>query len=188
MDQDASIELQILNNAVGVLAQFLTDIGFEKCNDLTWQDPSDASYLNEDDRQNMDIMANAFAMSETNRLIYWIGKDEDGFIGLWIGPSNIKLVDAPIVELDLEGQYRIIAVRLADYLLSRSISEDLDKNQELLTQFGFNVTDSLDNSDQALTEFREKFHLDSAMSPQFYRHQIYNDQRMQRGLEAIPFD
>ncbi|TGK02596.1 hypothetical protein EHQ53_13615 [Leptospira langatensis] len=188
MNKDAIIELQILNNAEGNLAQFLEDIGFERCNDLNWQDPSDTSYLNDSDRQDMDIMANVFAMSETNRLIYWIGKDVGGFIGLWVGPSNIQLANAPVVELDLEGQYRIIATRIADYLISRSYSEDFDKDRELLVQYGFTVADSLDELEQAVDEFKEKFYFDPSMSPQLYRHRIYNDQRWKHGLTAVPFD
>ena len=75
-----------------------------------------ASYLNEKDRQNPDIMANVAAINEVLAMITFVAESDDGdMIGYWHGPERTPIDAAPIVKLDTEGQF--------DLMQGRTLSE-----------------------------------------------------------------
>jgi len=74
------------------------------------------SYLNENDRQNPDIMANVAAINQVLAMITFVAESEDGdMVGYWHGPERTPLAAAPIVKLDTEGQF--------DLMQGRNVSE-----------------------------------------------------------------
>src|SRR5687768_9320786 len=114
------------------LSDIADGLELELIDDPYWAEPSDVSYLNDQDRANADIMANVDAMAATNQLIAWFGRDSEGFVGLWRGPENRPLLDAPIVRLDSEGQYSIIAKSVGDYLAISADHDAFDYTRERL--------------------------------------------------------
>ena len=103
-----------LRDALPTLEPIIDRLELQLVDDPTWHEPSDTSYLSDADRQNPDIAANVEAMAETNRLIAWFGRDAEGYLGLWRGPKNRSLTEAPVVRLDTEGQYSIVAATVPE--------------------------------------------------------------------------
>jgi hypothetical protein len=158
------------------LRDVLERIGFEFVGDPSWPEPSDTSYLNDADRANPDIMANVDAMDATNKLIAWFGRDDEGFVGLWRGPANVSLPRAPVVRLDTEGQYSLVAATVPDYLAISADEDDFDETRDALVAAGFAVAASPDEIWSALAGLTD---------PNVYRHGLYNDGRVRRGLAPI---
>ncbi|MFT4188820.1 MAG: hypothetical protein QM621_09595 [Aeromicrobium sp.] len=72
----------------------------------------DQSYLTDADRADPDIMANVEAMAATAELITWVAEDDDSrAIGYWHGPDDAEFEESPIVGLDTEGQFELLAGR-----------------------------------------------------------------------------
>ena len=88
-------------------------------------------------------MANIEAMSATNELIDWFGKDMEGFIGFWRGPESTPIEEAPVVRLDTEGQYELVARTVGDYLLVTADEDAFDDHREALVDAGFEVATSI---------------------------------------------
>jgi hypothetical protein len=89
---------------LGQLDDLVSSLELQLVDDPRWAEPSDVSYLNDKDRANPSTMSNVEAMAATNELIAWFGRDMEGFVGLWRGPNNTPLEQAPIVRLDTEGR------------------------------------------------------------------------------------
>jgi hypothetical protein len=170
-------DIDRLRKAGGALSDIADALELELVNDPNWGEPSDVSYLNEDDRANPDIMANVDAMAATNGLIAWFGRDSEGFVGLWRGPENRPLPDAPIVRLDSEGQYSIVAKSVGDYLAISADHDAFDHTRERLVAAGFVVRESPD-AIWAAVEAEEA-------AANKHRHALYNEGRVRRGLEPI---
>lgn len=169
-------ELVLLRKKLEVLGDLVDELELELVEDPQWAEPSDTSYLNADDRANPDIMANVEAMAETNKLIAWFGRDMEGFVGLWRGADQVALAKAPIVRLDTEGQYELVASSIGDYLCIAASDDDFDENRKMVTKAGLAVSGSPDEIWEAIEDYD---------SPNDYRHQLYNAQRKQRGLPPI---
>jgi hypothetical protein len=161
-------------DALGDIADALE---LELVDDPSWAEPSDFSYLSDQDRANPDIMANVDAMAATNQLIAWFGRDSEGFVGLWRGPESRPLSDALIVRLDTEGQYSIIAKSIGDYLAISLDHEEFDYTRERLVSAGFAVGESPD-AIWASVDSEEN-------AANKYRHSLYNEGRVKRGLKPI---
>jgi hypothetical protein len=161
----------------------LSDItdGFELelVDDPYWAEPSDVSYLNDEDRADPDIMANVEAMAATNQLIAWFGRDSEGFVGVWRGPENRPLREAPIVRLDTEGQYSIIAKSVGDYLAISADPDAFDHTRQRLVAAGFAVRESPDAIWAAVDPEKTVANR--------HRHSLYNEGRLKRGLEPISY-
>jgi hypothetical protein len=168
-------DIDRLRRTLDALAD-ITD-GLELVDDPSWAEPSDVSYLNDQDRANPDIMANVEAMAATNRLIAWFGRDTEGFVGLWRGPKNTALSDAPIVRLDSEGQYSLVARSIGDYLAISADHDDFADVRRRLVAAGFTVRESPDAIWEAVDPD------ESAAND--YRHSLYNEGRVRRGLKPI---
>lgn len=80
----------------------------------------DDSYLSDEERANPDIAANVRATDETAALITWVAEDDDEgrAYGYWRGPGDLPLAEAPVVMLDNEGQFTLLAGSLAEALCS----------------------------------------------------------------------
>ena len=75
-----------------------------------WAPWLDASYLSAKDRANPDIAANVRAIEEVCGLISFIGAHEDGnYFGYWRGPKQRPIAKSPLVCLDNEGQFGLLA-------------------------------------------------------------------------------
>src|SRR4051812_37223145 len=116
-------DLVRLRKALEDLEDIVDAVELELVEDPDWAEPSDTSYLTRADRANPDIVANVSAMAVTNKLIAWFGKDSEGYVGLWRGPKQRPIETAPVVRLDSEGQYEIVAATIPDYL-AISVPED----------------------------------------------------------------
>lgn len=169
-------EIALLHDKLGDLTDITGALELELVDDPRWGEPSDTSYLNERDRANPDIMSNVDAMNATNALIDWFGRDMEGFVGLWRGPSNTPREQAPIVRLDSEGQYSLVATNIGDYLAISTDEDDFDDNRAALIAAGFTVAASRDDIWGSLDHF---------VSPNAYRHTLYNAAREKRGLLPI---
>lgn len=142
-----------------------------------WEEPSDFSYLNEQDLDDPDILANVKTMKETNDLISWIGRDFEGDVGLWRVPENTKLSQVPIVRLDTEGQYSIVATSIPDYIAVSCDHYEFSKNRNLLISVGFHLSESVDEIWLSVDDIYKSANL--------YRGELYNPDRVKRGLEQI---
>jgi hypothetical protein len=165
-------DLTRLRAARKSLQAVLDNIELELVDDPQWDEPSDTSYLKEKDRKNPDTMANVEAMSATNRLIAWFGKDDIGYVGLWRGESNRPLTEAPVVRLDTEGQYDIVAATVPDYIAISVSKRDFDATREALVKAGFEVAGDRD----AVWAKLEAFHDD----PNEFRDALYRKNKTAR--------
>ena len=136
-------DLELLREHSDDLQSLIDGIELELVDDARWEEPSNTSYLNAKDRANPDIMANVEAMSATNELIDWFGKDMEGFVGLWRGPESTPIEDALVVRLDTEGQYELVARTVGDYLLVTADEDAFDDHHEALVEAGFEVAPSI---------------------------------------------
>jgi hypothetical protein len=107
-------DIEKLREAMPTLEPIIDRLELQLVDDPTWNEPSDTSYLSESDRQNPDIAANVEAMAETNKLIAWFGRDAEGYVGMWRGPGERPIPGAPVVRLDKEGEYSIVAPAVPD--------------------------------------------------------------------------
>jgi hypothetical protein len=80
-----------------------------------------ASDLDESQRQNADVVANARAIAEVCRHIAFVAADEeDEYLGYWRGPSHRRVADSPLVFLDNTGQFHLcVASNFAEAVLER---------------------------------------------------------------------
>lgn len=169
-------DLDRLRQKLTELEALVESLELELVDDPAWSEPSDTSYLSAAERENPDIMANVDAMTATNTLISWFGRDMEGFVGLWRGPGNTPLASAPVVRLDTEGQYDLVAATIGDYLAISTDADDFDVYRKALVDCGFVVADSPDAIWAAL---------ESCDSPNDHRRRLYNEGRVRRGLAAI---
>lgn len=169
-------DLVRLKEKFGQLGQLVEALELELVDDPSWAQPSDTSYLSEKDRLNPDIMANVEAMAATNRLIAWFGRDMEGYLGLWRGPKELPLELAPVVQLDSEGQYSIVASTIPNYLAIAWSEEAFERASLALVKVGFTVA----GSPEAIAEATEAYD-----SPNDYRHRLYNEGRVRRGLQPV---
>lgn len=169
-------DLVRLRETFGQLGQLVEALELELIDDPSWPEPSDTSYLNEQDRANPDIMANVEAMAATNRLIAWFGRDMEGYLGLWRGPQELPLERAAVVQLDSDGQYSVVAATIPDYLAVAWSEEAFDRARQALSKVGFTVAASPDEIAKAAESFD---------SPNAYRHRLYNEARVRRGLQPV---
>jgi len=165
-----------LRKSLDDLGDLLEQIGFELVDDPNWAEPSDTSYLNDRDRADPDIMANVDAMDATNKLIAWIGRDTEGFVGLWRGPDNLPLQQAPVVRLDTEGQYSLVGATVPDYIAVSAGEDAFADARATLVAAGFKVAASEEKVWDALK---------GIAGPNAYRHDLYNKGRIKRGLDPI---
>jgi len=126
-------DLALLRSKQEELAEILAALELELVEDPRWGEPSDTSYLSDRDRANPAIMANVDAMTATNMLIDWFGRDMEGFVGFWRGPETLPAETAPVVRLDTEGQYALIASTVGDYLLVSADHGEGDVRAEVTT-------------------------------------------------------
>src|SRR5688572_30344619 len=109
-------DIERLRSSLDDLEDQVDYLELELVDSPDWGEPSDTSYLTDEDRADPETMDNVDAMAQTNRLIAWFGRDMEGFVGLWRGPDNLALENAPVVRLDTEGQYSIVARSIGDYI------------------------------------------------------------------------
>ena len=168
--------LNSLRERLGRLGELVEELELELVDDPQWAEPSDVSYLNAADRADPEIMDNVEAMSATNNLIAWFGRDQEGFVGFWCGPSNGPIDAAPVVRLDTEGQYRLIAATVPDYLAISVPEDEFAATKQTLIDAGFSVSSSREAIWHALESFDD---------PNEYRRKLYNEGRARRGLPPI---
>lgn len=167
-------DLWKLRESLPTLGPIVERLELELVDDPGWAEPSDTSYLSEADRENPDVAANVEAMTETNKLISWFGRDAEGYLGLWRGPSDRPLSESPVVRLDSEGQYSIVAATIADYLAIAMPEDEFANTRETLTRAGFKVGFNPDAIWGALDGFDD--------DPNAYRNELYEQNRVKRGL------
>ena len=163
-----------LRDSLPTLEPILDRLELELVDDPTWNEPSDTSYLTDADRKNPDIAANVDAMTETNKLIAWFGRDAEGYLGLWRGPNNRSLTEAPVVRLDTEGQYSIVAATVPEYIAIAMPEDEFATTRDQLTKAGFKVGFNPDAIWGALDAFND--------DPNAYRNELYEQNRVARGL------
>ena len=114
-----------------------------------WAPWEDTSYLSESDRTNPDIMANVYAMAETNAMMSFVAKHEmEGYVGYWRGPEKRLIAISPLVRLDNEGQYQFCpGSSFAEAILSFTWShEDFVTARDWMKGVGVQVAaDSIDD-------------------------------------------
>src|SRR5689334_2845197 len=164
-----------LRDALPTLEPIIDRLELELVDDPAWLEPSDTSHLTDADRQNPDIAANVEAMAATNKLIAWFGRDAEGYLGLWRGPSDRALTEAPVVRLDSEGQYSIVAATVPEYIAIAVPEDEFADTRDTLTKVGFTVGFNPDAIWGALDAFDD--------DPNAYRNELYEQAREARGLQ-----
>lgn len=81
-----------------------------------------------------------------------------------------------MLRLDSEGQYDVVAATIGDYLRVSASGDDFAANRTTLVEAGFDVGPSPDAISEALDGFA---------CPNDYRHLLYNEARVRRGLKPI---
>jgi len=131
-------DLLRLRENQGALMPVLERLELELVDDPAWGEPSDTSYLSPAERANPDIAANVAAMAATNKLVAWFGRDQEGFVGLWRGTDGAHPLDAsPVVRLDTEGQYAIVAATIPDYVAVSVPEDEFASTRDALMRAGF---------------------------------------------------
>lgn len=95
------------------------------------------SYLNDEDKQNEDIMANVSAINEVFKYISFVMKTANGdLIGYWHGPENEEITKSPIVLYDTEGQFSILnGSNLSEALVGNYVFDEDDEFLEFQKRF-----------------------------------------------------
>jgi hypothetical protein len=173
-------DIEKLRETLPTLEPIIDRLELQLVDDPGWNEPSDTSYLSEADRQNPDIAANVEAMAETNKLIAWFGRDAEGYLGLWCGPNNRSLTEAPVVRLDTEGQYSIVAATVPEYLAIAMPEDEFAHTRDALTKAGFKVGFNPDAIWGALDAFDD--------DPNAFRNELYERARVARGMTRTDED
>src|SRR5690606_28202499 len=92
----------------------------------------------------------------------------------WRGPHNRPLTEAPVVRLDSEGQYSIVAASVPEYLAIAMPEDEFASTRDALTAAGFKVGFNPDAIWGALDAFDD--------DPNAYRAELYERARVARGL------
>lgn len=169
-------DIERLRNSLDELEDQVDYLELELVDAPDWAAPSDTSDLTDEDRSNPETMDNVDAMNHTNRLIAWFGRDMEGFVGLWRGPDNLPLENAPVVRLDTEGQYAIVARTIGDYIAISVDEDDFDDAREALVDAGFDVSESAAAIWASIEDLED---------PNEFRGKLYNAGRVRRGLDPI---
>jgi hypothetical protein len=151
------------------LGPIIERLELELVDDPSWGEPSDTSYLTPKDRANPDITANVDAMLATNKLIAWFGRDNEGFVGIWRGPEDRALAESPVVRLDTEGQYSIVAATIPDYIAISVPEDEFQSVRAALVGAGFQVGNNPDAIWGALDSFDD--------DPNAYRNELYEQNK-----------
>lgn len=167
-------DLLRLRESLPALGPIVEQLELELVDDPRWSEPSDTSYLSDAERANPDIASNVAAMAATNQLISWFGRDAEGYLGLWHGPEQRAATAAPVLRLDTEGQYSIVAPSVPEYLAIAMPEDAFASTREALTRAGFNVAFNPDAIWAALDAFND--------DPNAYRNELYEQHRVERGL------
>lgn len=160
-----------------VLGDLWRRLAFRIIEDPHWREPSDTSYLTDEDRANPDFMANVVATERTNQQIAWFGRDADGYLGLWRGSNQGSLDVAPIVRLNTEGQYVIVAKTIPDYFAGSVSPSEFTGVKRTLEALGFQVAPSF----KAIYSAVEAI----ALEPSRFRNTHYQQERLLRGLPSM---
>lgn len=169
-------DLLRLQQKLPELSELAESLELELVDDPAWAEPSDTGYLTAEERNDPDIMANVEAMTATNGRIAWFGRDMEGYLGLWRGAEDTPLERAPVVRLDSEGQYDLVAATIADSLVISADADEFDTHRASLVAAGFTVAATPDAIWDALSPFD---------SPNDHRHALYLEARKRRGLGAL---
>ncbi|HEU5073419.1 MAG TPA: hypothetical protein VFU02_04590, partial [Polyangiaceae bacterium] len=84
------------------------------------------------------------------------------------------LEHAPVVRLDTEGQYSIVARTIGDYVAISVDEDDFDDARAALVAAGFEVSASADDIWASIEDIED---------PNEYRGKLYNAGRVRRGLD-----
>jgi hypothetical protein len=107
---DGELVPQDVMALLGHRDELLQRTGVELNWQKSWAPWLDTSYLSAADRKNPDIMANVKAIVEVCGLVAFVGAEEDGnYFGYWRGPKKRPIAESPLVCLDNEGQFRLLA-------------------------------------------------------------------------------
>lgn len=169
-------DIERLRSCLDELEDQVDYLELELIDNPEWGEPSDTSYLTDEDRADPETMDNVDAMARTNRLIAWFGRDMEGFVGLWRGPDDLRLEYAPVVRLDTEGQYSIVARTIGDYVAISVDEDDFDDARVALVEAGFEVSKSAADIWASIEDIED---------PNEYRGKLYNAGRVRRGLDPI---
>ncbi|HEY6724369.1 MAG TPA: hypothetical protein VI197_10060 [Polyangiaceae bacterium] len=169
-------DIELLRDSLDELEDQVDYLELELVDTPDWAEPSDTSYLTDEDRSDPETMDNVDAMQQTNRLIAWFGRDMEGFVGLWRGPDDTPLESAPVVRLDTEGQYAVVARTIGDYIAISVDEDDFDAAREALIDAGFEVSKSSADIWQSIEDLDD---------PNEFRGKLYNAGRVRRGLDPI---
>ena len=131
-------EIEALRAHATLLAPLFYEMELKFVDDPEWPEPSDISYLNEQDRANPRTMASVEAMQRMNAMISWFGRDREGFLGLWRGPARTPIERSPVVRFDTEWMYEICALSVADYIALQN-QDTFEGARDLLREAGFTV-------------------------------------------------
>jgi hypothetical protein len=139
------------------------------------------SYLNENDRNNPDIMANVAAIDEVFKFITFVAKSINGnLVGYWHGPENVPIIDAPIVRYDTEGQFSLLSGKnITEALIGDYVFDEDDEFIEFRNAFkqcGIQMESS---------NFDELHEPKPLTSPDSLHNDIYNKNRKKAGLTKI---
>jgi hypothetical protein len=160
------------------LLQPLQDQAFFELVDQDGDGPSERSHLSAAQPEDPAMVAICEAADETNALITWFGEGEDQVsVGLWRGPEQTPLDRAPVVVLDTESEYWLVAATVGDYLLSAAGCAAFDEYQPLLAAAGMAVSATWEEIITQVARF-----LEAATDPNEFFDSRHEERRAARGL------
>ncbi|KDA06916.1 hypothetical protein DC31_07290 [Microbacterium sp. CH12i] len=102
------------------------------------------TYLSAEELKEPSIAANIHAHKDTIALITWAAVDEnESAWGYWRGPEDTPITEAPIVQLDSEGTYRLLPGASLSDALAWSLddySHTFDEFVELCAEAGVRLS------------------------------------------------
>ena len=95
------------------------------------------AYLSEEERKNIDIKANIFAINKVFEYITFFAEAENGMLlGYWHGEENLNILEAPLVGYDTEGQFKLFdGNQIIESLAMEWTGEDEDEYEEIQDSF-----------------------------------------------------
>lgn len=179
--QEIPKNLEILLTNKCALA-ILEKHNFELLNELSLQEELSHSYLNDNDKKNLDIMANVKAIDDVFKRITFFATSNARFnsvtIGYWCENEETSILNAPLVTYNSEGEFSLLYdYNIIESLLAEITMEDEDEYEEYKTLFS--------KCDITLKEIWDLEIKKPNVLPQDLHHKLYNEYRKEFGLESI---
>lgn len=95
------------------------------------------SYISDDDKKDISIVANIFAINKVFESITFFAEAENGILlGYWHGEANTNILEASLVTYNTEGEFELLyGNQIVEQLILKWTSEDEDEYSDMVDEF-----------------------------------------------------